>query len=179
VKRLLEVHRTFLKGVTDTVTQMDVRMASPDVAVATVISNMSVFRSPASNVSSARRGRAASQRLGFGYTPTSHTQGVISMDEHACARVLQSRVARAVASLHETVRVSRLITARSRALRGTLSAPNIARSCGCGSRDVYTTLMMPQATYRRCRSCGDIWVWNRVGEQTESGEQDCPDWVQN
>jgi uncharacterized protein (TIGR02246 family) len=46
LKEVLEVHRTFLKGVTDTVTQMDVRMASPDVAVATVASDMSTFTSP-------------------------------------------------------------------------------------------------------------------------------------
>jgi hypothetical protein len=91
------------------------------------------------------------------------------MDEHACGRVLQdaremaSCVAQAVASLQETVWVSRLNTARSRALRGTLNAPNIARFCGCGSVDVYTTLRMPHATYRRCRSCGDIWVWHRAG----------------
>jgi hypothetical protein len=102
------------------------------------------------------------------------------MDQHACARVLQdaremaSRVAQAVASLQETVRVSRLNTARSRALRATLNAPNIARFCGCGSVDVYTTLMMRQATYRRCRSCGDIWVWNGVGQQTGSAEQQNP-----
>jgi uncharacterized protein (TIGR02246 family) len=41
-----EVHRTFLKGVTDTVKQMDVRMASPDVAVVTVTSTMSPFTTP-------------------------------------------------------------------------------------------------------------------------------------
>ena len=46
LKEVLEVHRTFLKGVTDTVIQMDVRMASPDVAVATVTSDMSVFTGP-------------------------------------------------------------------------------------------------------------------------------------
>ena len=46
VKELLEVHRTFLKGVTDTVTQIDVRMASSDVAVATVTSDMSAFTGP-------------------------------------------------------------------------------------------------------------------------------------
>ena len=46
LKEVLEVHRTFLKGVTDTVIQMDVRMASPDVAVATVTSDMSAFTGP-------------------------------------------------------------------------------------------------------------------------------------
>jgi uncharacterized protein (TIGR02246 family) len=46
LKEVLEVHRTFLKGVTDTVTQMDVRMASPDVAVATVTSDLSPFTGP-------------------------------------------------------------------------------------------------------------------------------------
>jgi hypothetical protein len=55
------------------------------------------------------------------------------------AREMASCVAQAVASLQETVRVSRLNTSRSRALRGTLNAPNIARFCGCGSVDVYTT----------------------------------------
>jgi hypothetical protein len=84
---------------------------------------------------------------------------------------MTSCVAQAGASLQETVRVSRLNTSRSRALRGTVNAPNIARFCGCGSVDVYTTLMMPQATYRRCRSCGDIWVWNGGDEQTESGSR--------
>jgi uncharacterized protein (TIGR02246 family) len=46
LQEVLEVHRTFLKGVTDTVTQMDVRMASPDVAVATVTSRSSAFITP-------------------------------------------------------------------------------------------------------------------------------------
>ena len=46
LKEVLEVHNTFLKGVTDTVTQMDVRMASSDVAVATVASDLSRFTTP-------------------------------------------------------------------------------------------------------------------------------------
>lgn len=40
------VHSTFLKGVTDTIEEMDVRFASPEVAVVTVISRMSPFRTP-------------------------------------------------------------------------------------------------------------------------------------
>lgn len=39
-------HSTFLKGVTDTIEEMDVRFASPDVAVVTVASRMSPFRTP-------------------------------------------------------------------------------------------------------------------------------------
>ena len=46
LKEVLEVHDTFLKGVTDTVTQMDVRMASPEVAVVTVASDLSTFTTP-------------------------------------------------------------------------------------------------------------------------------------
>ncbi len=46
MKEVLEAHRTFLKGVTDTVKRMDVRMASPEVAVATVTSDMSAFTGP-------------------------------------------------------------------------------------------------------------------------------------
>ena len=46
LKEVLEVHNTFLKGVTDTVTQMDVRMASSDVAVTTVASDLSRFTTP-------------------------------------------------------------------------------------------------------------------------------------
>jgi ketosteroid isomerase-like protein len=45
LKEVLEAHRTFLKGVSDTVTQIDVRMATPDVGVATVASEI-LDRSP-------------------------------------------------------------------------------------------------------------------------------------
>lgn len=40
------VHSTFLKGVTDTIEEMTVRFASPNVAVVTVTSNMSPFKTP-------------------------------------------------------------------------------------------------------------------------------------
>ena len=46
LKELREVHRTFLKGVTDTITNLDVRFATPDVAVATVTSQMSTYTMP-------------------------------------------------------------------------------------------------------------------------------------
>jgi len=46
LEEVVAAHRTFLKGVTDTVTKMDVRMASPDVAVATVTSDLSPFTGP-------------------------------------------------------------------------------------------------------------------------------------
>ena len=40
------VHQSFLRGTTDTVEEMDVRFASGDVAIATVISSMSPFTDP-------------------------------------------------------------------------------------------------------------------------------------
>lgn len=46
LKELNEVHSTFLKGVTETVEDMSVRFASPDVAVVTVTSQMSTFMTP-------------------------------------------------------------------------------------------------------------------------------------
>ena len=46
LKELKEVHSTFLKGVSDTVEDMNVRFATPDVAVVTVISRMSTFTTP-------------------------------------------------------------------------------------------------------------------------------------
>ena len=46
LKELKAVHSTFLKGVSDTIEQMDVRFASPDVAVATVTSRVSTFTTP-------------------------------------------------------------------------------------------------------------------------------------
>jgi uncharacterized protein (TIGR02246 family) len=41
-----EVHKTFLKGTTDTVENIDIRFAAQDVAVGTVTSIMSPFTSP-------------------------------------------------------------------------------------------------------------------------------------
>ena len=46
LKELKEVHSTFLKGVSDTIEQMDVRFATPDVAVATVTSRVGTFTTP-------------------------------------------------------------------------------------------------------------------------------------
>lgn len=46
LKELNEVHSTFLKGVTDTVEEMSVRFASPNVAVVTVVSRVSTFTTP-------------------------------------------------------------------------------------------------------------------------------------
>lgn len=46
LKELKEVHSTFLKGVSDTMEDMDVRFATPDVAVVTVTSRMSTYTTP-------------------------------------------------------------------------------------------------------------------------------------
>jgi uncharacterized protein (TIGR02246 family) len=46
LKELNEVHSTFLKGVSDRIEEMDVRFATPDVAVVTVTSQMSTFTTP-------------------------------------------------------------------------------------------------------------------------------------
>jgi uncharacterized protein (TIGR02246 family) len=46
LKEVKEVHSTFLKGVSDTIEQMDVRLANADVAVATVTSRVSTFTTP-------------------------------------------------------------------------------------------------------------------------------------
>lgn len=46
LKDLEEVHSTFLKGVSDTIEELDVRFATPDVAVATVTSAVSTFTTP-------------------------------------------------------------------------------------------------------------------------------------
>ncbi len=46
LKTVRQVHQTFLKGTTDTIEDMDIRFATTDVAVATVISVMSPFTSP-------------------------------------------------------------------------------------------------------------------------------------
>jgi uncharacterized protein (TIGR02246 family) len=46
LKSVREVHKTFLKGTTDTIENMDIRFATQDVAVGTVTSIMSPFTSP-------------------------------------------------------------------------------------------------------------------------------------
>jgi uncharacterized protein (TIGR02246 family) len=46
VKELEQVHSTFLKGVSDTIQDLAVKFASPEVAVATVTSKMSTFTTP-------------------------------------------------------------------------------------------------------------------------------------
>lgn len=46
LKELEEVHNTFLKGVSDTIEEVDVRFASGNVAVVTVTSRMSTFTMP-------------------------------------------------------------------------------------------------------------------------------------
>ncbi|MEP6698222.1 MAG: SgcJ/EcaC family oxidoreductase [Verrucomicrobiota bacterium] len=46
LKELEQVHGTFLKGVTDTIDDLAVRFATPEVAVVTVTSRMSTFVTP-------------------------------------------------------------------------------------------------------------------------------------
>ena len=46
LEELKEVHSTFLKGVTDTVEEVSVRFATPDVAVVTVPSKISNYTTP-------------------------------------------------------------------------------------------------------------------------------------
>ena len=46
LEELEGVHSTFLKGVTDTVEEMSVRFATPDVAVVTVPSRVSTYTTP-------------------------------------------------------------------------------------------------------------------------------------
>jgi uncharacterized protein (TIGR02246 family) len=46
LKELKEVHATFLKGVSDTIEDMDVRFATTDAAVVTVSSQMSTYTTP-------------------------------------------------------------------------------------------------------------------------------------
>jgi len=46
LKELNEVHSTFLKGVSDTIEDMDIRFAADNVAVVTVTSRMSTFTTP-------------------------------------------------------------------------------------------------------------------------------------
>ena len=46
VEELKEVHSTFLKGVTDTVEEISIRFATPEVAVATVPSKVTTYTTP-------------------------------------------------------------------------------------------------------------------------------------
>ena len=46
LKEVREVHTTFLKGVTDTPKSIEIRFASRDVAIATVLSTVSAFVGP-------------------------------------------------------------------------------------------------------------------------------------
>ena len=46
MKDVRRVHQTLLKGTTDTVERIDIRFASSDVAVGTVVSVMSPFTAP-------------------------------------------------------------------------------------------------------------------------------------
>jgi uncharacterized protein (TIGR02246 family) len=46
LKELEEVHNTFLKGVSDTIQDMAVSFATADVAIVTVVSQMSTFTTP-------------------------------------------------------------------------------------------------------------------------------------
>ena len=46
LKEIREVHHTFLKGATETIESMDIRFATSDVAVGTVVSVGSPFTSP-------------------------------------------------------------------------------------------------------------------------------------
>ncbi|HEX6731528.1 MAG TPA: SgcJ/EcaC family oxidoreductase [Pyrinomonadaceae bacterium] len=46
VEDLKQVHSTFLKGVSDTVQEMDIRFAHRDVAVVTVISQVGTYTTP-------------------------------------------------------------------------------------------------------------------------------------
>ena len=46
LKEVRDVYQAFLKDVTETVGEMDVRFASPDVAVVTVVSTTSQFMTP-------------------------------------------------------------------------------------------------------------------------------------
>ncbi len=46
LKELLEVHKTFLKDVTMTIEDMDVRFATPNVAVVTVTNRISTYVTP-------------------------------------------------------------------------------------------------------------------------------------
>jgi uncharacterized protein (TIGR02246 family) len=46
LKEVREVHTTFLKGVTDAPESIQIRFASRDVAIATVVSKVSAFKGP-------------------------------------------------------------------------------------------------------------------------------------
>jgi uncharacterized protein (TIGR02246 family) len=46
LKEVREVHQTFLKGATETIENMDIRFATPDVAVGTVVSLVGAFATP-------------------------------------------------------------------------------------------------------------------------------------
>lgn len=46
LKELKQVHSTFLKGVTDTVEEMEVKFATPDVAIVTVPSRTTSYTTP-------------------------------------------------------------------------------------------------------------------------------------
>jgi len=46
LKTVREVHQSFLKGTTDTIESMDIRFATSDVAIGTVVSVTSPFTSP-------------------------------------------------------------------------------------------------------------------------------------
>ena len=46
LKEVREVHQSFLKGATETIESIDVRFATPDVAVGTVVSLGSAFTTP-------------------------------------------------------------------------------------------------------------------------------------
>ncbi len=46
LKAIRSVHQSFLKGTTDTVEEMEVRFASPSVAIGTVTSILSAFTMP-------------------------------------------------------------------------------------------------------------------------------------
>ncbi|MBZ5695190.1 MAG: SgcJ/EcaC family oxidoreductase [Acidobacteriia bacterium] len=46
LQQLTQVHKTFLKGVTETIEEIDIRFATPEVAVATVASRATSFTTP-------------------------------------------------------------------------------------------------------------------------------------
>lgn len=56
LKRVREVHQTFLKGAKENIESMDVRFASEDVAVATVVSFSSAFMAPDGTKHEVQRG---------------------------------------------------------------------------------------------------------------------------
>ncbi len=56
LKRLREVHQTFLKGAKESIESMDIRFATNDVAVATVIHGSNPFDSPDGTKHVAQRG---------------------------------------------------------------------------------------------------------------------------